>query len=577
MKERFMKIRQQVLILTASIIICGGLLFFSNKPDTAVAQENQLTSISGTALDAQDQPVNEAEVSLYINDSNEPLATGPTHSDGTFILEYTLDEQIDSLKLSIDHPHFAAFEWEAGPEWVADINHEESIHIPTFVLERRVTAAFWIATGTFVAVLALIAFEKLHNTLAALMGVCIVLATSAIGKIDERLFIFDFEHALNFVDFEVIFLVMGMMIVIAAIEDTGIFQWMTYQAYRLSRGQVWLLVTILMCITAVASALLDNVTTMLLMTPLTIQIALALGVNPRSLIIPEVLASNVGGITTLIGTPTNILIGAYAGLGFNDFLVNLTPGVLMAQAALIGYVLLRYRKGWKESGPGGISEALLERLAEAGQIKQPKELLKAGIIFGLMLVGFVLGEQIHLPPAVIAIAGAVLILLWVAPEIEAMMQSVDWTTLMFFIALFILVGAIQEVGLLSIIASGISKLVGDSLVIAVLVLIWAAAMLSGVIANIPFTAAMLPVVDFLSRTVPGAGSSVLFYSLSVGSAMGGNSSLIGASANMVTAGIAERAGYRITYMDFLKAGLPATILTVAIGMGWLFIRFGVFR
>jgi Na+/H+ antiporter NhaD/arsenite permease-like protein len=363
-----------------------------------------------------------------------------------------------------------------------------------------------------------------------------------------------------------------MMIVIAVIEGTGIFQWTAYQAYRLSRGRMWLLVTILMLITAVASALLDNVTTMLLMAPITIQIALTLGLNPLSLLIPEVLASNVGGISTLIGTPTNILIGSYAGLGFNDFVTKLTPGVVAALVALVGFVVLRYL-GESRAAGNQLSEAMRERLRESGRITEPEKLRKAGLIFGLMLVLFVVGDAIHLVPAVTAIMGAVAMLLWVTPDIEEMLAVVDWTTLMFFIALFISVGALQEVGLISIIATGIGNMVGQNLTAAILVIVWSAALLSGVIDNIPFAATMLPVVGYLSRTIPGAESDVLWYALSVGAAMGGNSTLIGSSPNLVTAGIAERAGFRITYLQFLKAGLPATVLTVAVGTVWLLIRF----
>ncbi|MBL7183732.1 MAG: ArsB/NhaD family transporter [Anaerolineae bacterium] len=422
-------------------------------------------------------------------------------------------------------------------------------------------------------ILLLIALEKLHNAMAALLGVAVVLGTSFVGgAIRPDLFIFDFERAIEYVNFDVIFLVMGMMIVVGVIEETGIFQWLAYQAYRLSGGRAWLLVIILMIITAVASALLDNVTTMLLMTPMTIQIALAVGINPLSLLIPEVLASNVGGISTLIGTPTNILIGSYADLTFNDFLVNLTPGVVLALVALIAYVLIAYRHQLLTRG-GGLSEALLGRLKESGRITQPQKLAKSGIVFVVMLIFFIIGERIHLVPAVTAILGAVAMLMWVTPDIEGMLKVVDWTTLVFFIALFMLVGAIQEVGLISLIADGIKAVVGENLSVAMLVLVWAGAILSGVIANIPFTAAMLPVVGFLTRTVPGAGNKVLFYGLSVGSAMGGNSSLIGASANLVTAGIAERAGYPITYKEFIKVGLPAMIVTVIAGTLWLFIRF----
>jgi len=212
-------------------------------------------------------------------------------------------------------------------------------------------------------------------------------------------------------------------------------------------------------------------------------------------------------------------------------------------------------------------------LRESGRITQPDKLRKAGAVFLVMIILFVTGESIHLVPAVTAILGAVAMLLWVSPDVEGMLKVVDWTTLMFFIALFMVVGATQEVGLISIIAGAISSVVGDSLTVSILVLVWSAALLSGVIANIPFTAAMLPVVGFLTRTVPNATSNVLYYGLSIGSAMGGNSSLIGASANLVTAGIAERAGYKITYVSFIKVGFPAMILTVGMGVLWLFIRF----
>ena len=201
------------------------------------------------------------------------------------------------------------------------------------------------------------------------------------------------------------------------------------------------------------------------------------------------------------------------------------------------------------------------------------ELRKAGIIFAFMLVLFVIGDSFHLVPAVTAILGAVAMLLWVTPDIEEMMQVVDWTTLMFFIALFIAVGALQEVGLISYIAMGIGNLVGDNLLAATLILVWSAALLSGLIDNIPFAATMLPVVGYLTRTIPGAESNVLWFALSIGAAMGGNSTLIGSSPNLVTAGIAERAGYRMTYLEFLKVGLPATIITVIVGTVWLLIHF----
>jgi Na+/H+ antiporter NhaD/arsenite permease-like protein len=348
---------------------------------------------------------------------------------------------------------------------------------------------------------------------------------------------------------------------------------MTYQAYRLSGGRTWLLVVILMFITAIASALLDNVTTMLLMTPITIQIALAMGVNPLALLMPEVLSSNVVGISTLIGTPTNILIGSYGHLSFNDFLSNLTPGVLLALIGLVVYSELTYRREFKKTGRGQVSELLMAKLTERARITEPVHLRKAAVVGAGMLALFILGENFHLLPAVTALIGATALLVWIRPDIEEMIEAVDWTTLVFFMALFIVVGAIQEVGLISFIAEGIGFLVGGHLVLAMLMVIWASALLSTVIANIPFTAAMLPVIAYLTRTLPGVESNALYYCLSVGSAMGGNGSLIGASANLITAGISERAGYPITYLYFLKKGFPALLITVTLATLWLLLRF----
>lgn len=441
-------------------------------------------------------------------------------------------------------------------------------------LARRVTAAFWVATAIFMVMLILIAIGALHNTLAALLGASLVFAVSYLGEpLIEDLFIFQFDRGLGYVDWNVIFLIMGMMIVIAVVERTGIFQWLAFMAYRLSRGRLWLLLIILMVITGVASALLDNVTTMLLMTPITIQIALALGINPLALLIPEVMASNVVGISTLIGTPTNILIGSFAAISFNDFLTNQTPGVVLAMVGLVGYSLLVYRKDLLASAGGEGSPMLMEKLAEQAGITEPSHLRKAGWVGAGMILLFVFGERIHLLPAVTALMGATALMVWIRPDIEEMIEAVDWTTLVFFITLFIVVGAVQEVGLISFIATAIGRLVGESLILAVLVVTWFSALLSMVIANIPFTAAMLPVVGFLTATIPGAESKVLFYSLSVGSAMGGNGSLIGASANMVTAGISERAGQPITYLYFLRKGFPALLITVTLATVWLLLRF----
>jgi Na+/H+ antiporter NhaD/arsenite permease-like protein len=327
-----------------------------------------------------------------------------------------------------------------------------------------------------------------------------------------------------------------------------------------------------MAITAVASALLDNFTTMLLMTPISLQIALALGINPLALIIPEVLASNVGGISTLVGTPTNIIIGAYAGISFNDFLINQTPGVVLALLAMAGYILFYYRREFRVQS-GGISDTLYRKLEENAKIEDPDALWKSGVVFLLVLIGFILGEQIHLNLAATAMIGATLMLVWLKPDVQHMIKAVDWTTLVFFMALFMIVGAIQEVGLISLVAESMGQLIGDNLVLGIFVIVFGVGTASTVIANIPLAASMLPIVKFLTATIPGANSQVLYYALSMGAAMGGNGTLIGGEANLVTAGITEQANTPISFKEFLKVGLPVTYITLTIGFIWLLIRF----
>jgi Na+/H+ antiporter NhaD/arsenite permease-like protein len=572
---------QRGMLLGILALALALKLTIDRPPALVRAQEGTLESdsagrsLSGRVVDPLGEPVRDAEVSVFEQGLESPVTQTTSQADGSYLVDLP-PVRFDTVFVEMDRPHFEPLEAHLEASDVVLLNAGKSIRLPDVEMQRRITPAFWVATLSFVLVLVLIALEKLHKTTAALLGTALVLGVSFVGgALNPNLFIFDFEQALGYVDFDVIFLVMGMMIVIGVIEETGIFQWLAYQAYRISRGKMWLLVSILMIITAVASALLDNVTTMLLMAPITVQIALTVGINPLSLLIPEIMASNVGGISTLIGTPTNILIGSYADLSFNDFLANLTPGVVVAMGFLIGYVVLRYRKEHRAEGLE-LSDAMRERLRESGRITQPTKLQKAGLVFAIMLFLFVVGDRFHLVPAVTAILGAVAMLLWVAPDIEEMMHVVDWTTLVFFIALFIAVGALQEVGLISLIATGIGNLVGDNLAFAILVVVWSAALLSGVIDNIPFTAAMLPVIGYLTATIPGAGNDVLWYGLSIGAAMGGNSTLIGASPNLVTAGIAERAGYRITYLGFLKVGFPAMLVTVLVGTLWLFIRFWPF-
>jgi len=547
-----------------------GLLWFNAS--TQAVETRSITWITGNVYDNQGQPVSGALVELIGAERGQILAEAISQEDGRYTLAIP-QEFPESSQLHITRSHFKESTLSFSSGIVESLRLGTTLVVPDVILDRQISPAFWIATLIFIAVLVLVATGILHNTLAALVGASLIFLISYLGHpIYNGLYIFDFDASLNYIDWNVIFLIMGMMIVIAVIENTGIFQWLAFFAYRISGGRTWLLLPILMLITGVASAFLDNVTTMLLMTPITVQIAISLGINPLAFLIPEVLASNVIGVSTLVGTPTNILIGSYGKISFNDFLQNLTPGVLFAFLGLVLYSWFIYRKELSQSH--GTSELLLKKLEERGQITEPDHLKKAGWVGLGMLLMFILGEKIHLLPAVTALIGATALMVWIRPDIEEMIEAVDWTTLVFFMSLFIVVGAIQEVGLISYIADGIARLVGENLTLAMIAVIWIGALLSMVIANIPFTAAMLPVIGFLSSTIPGAESKALFFCLSVGSAMGGNGSLIGASANMVTAGIAESAGYPISYAYFLKKGFPSVLITVGISTLWLLFRFG---
>lgn len=560
---------RQAWFLVLLALLAAGILAAVEGGDAQEADAPPL--ITGRVVDPQREPILDATVVLVPGGSASPQLTAITQENGRFSLPVHSALPRGS-HLVIERPHYQTHREALTGSILENLRAGQSVNLPTVQMERNITAAFWLAAAIFLLVLVIIAFGLLHNTLAALLGAALLFALSYLGPLlHEGLYVFGFRDSLRYVDWNVIFLIMGMMIVIAVIENTGLFQWLAFFAYRISGGRAFFLLPILMLFTGLASAFLDNVTTMLLMTPITVQIALALEINPLALLMPEVLASNVIGVSTLVGTPTNILIGSFGSISFNEFLRNLTPGVLMAFLGLVLYAGLSYRK--ELSGATSVSPMLLDKLEERGTITEPGQLRKAGVVGGGMLALFLLGESFHLLPAVTALMGATALLVWIRPDVEQMIEAVDWTTLVFFIALFMVVGGIQEVGLIGILAGYIGRWVGGSLLLSMLAVTWLSAVFSMLVANIPFTAAMLPVIRFLTGAVPGAGNKALYYCLSVGAAMGGNGSLIGASANMVTAGIADSAGYPLTYGYFLRKGLPALLITVGLASIWLLLRF----
>jgi Na+/H+ antiporter NhaD/arsenite permease-like protein len=537
-------------------------------------EEPYSSALVGYLLSKQGQPIAGAEVEAFLDGETTTAASGESHDDGLWEVDLPRPPQ-QSVEIRFVHPHFRAGPVDLEAEQVTQLQAGGSVNLGTIEMKNRYALGFWVATLTFVLVLGLIALETLPNATAALLGITIVFgATFFGGKFVPELYIINFERALTYINWEVIFLVMGMMIVVSVIESTGLFQWLAFQAYRWSRGQPVLLVVVLVVITALASALLDNVTTMLLMVPITVEIAVALSLPPVSLLIAEIMASNIAGISTLIGTPTNILIGAYAQISFNDFLINQTVGVILALVVMTGYVIWsnRHVLGQAEKG---ISPTLYAKLEENAKIKDVRVLRKSLVVFAATIFVFAIGDSLNMVPAVTALLAATVMLVWVETDVQRMLGLVDWTTLVFFMALFMLVGAIREVGLLGAVASLMGSVVGSNLYAGVFVVIFGVGLLSFAVANIPLTAAVLPVIEYLTGNIPSAANKILYYGLSMGAAMGGNGLLISGETNLMTAGIAQRVGYPIKFKKFARLGIPVTLLTLLVGSLWLLIRFEV--
>lgn len=575
------------LLIAVLVLAC----FFCLSPVLAQEGEEDVVTLTvlGRVVNTQRLAVHGAQVRLFVGgrqltfptSEGEEVDAVETFVDGAYVVEVRLPR---STAEAISQGRIQAAVEVSGFTYrtvrqgllareiarAADHYYVEALPI---VLPRVFNAAFFITVGVFVLVFALISLRVLHETMAALAGAVTVLAiTYLTGSNHTDFHIIDFQHAVSHIDFEVIFLVLALMIFVAIVARTGVFQWLAFAAYRLARGRPWPLVVGLILITAITSAFLNNVTVMLLMAPVTIEIALVLGVDPLAFLVPETLASNIGGAATLIGDPPNTLIGSYARLGFASFLWNLTPLIIVLTVAFIVMTWFIYRRSYAQV-PTEPSAALIARLEETSRITDPALLRRSAIVAALTIVLFFIGDVFHMPPAVAALIGATVLLVWARPSIAEMLGEVDWTTLVFFMALFMLVGALQDVGVIQVIAEAIKGLAGGSLTVAVLLILWVPAIGSAIVANIPFAAAMLPVTAYLSHAIPGAENNVLWWALALGTCLGGNATVIGAAANIITAGISDRAGYPLTFKRFFKVGAPITFVILLLSMVYLLVRY----
>ncbi|MFF7656581.1 ArsB/NhaD family transporter [Streptomyces sp. NPDC007983] len=422
----------------------------------------------------------------------------------------------------------------------------------------------WAAIAVFVLAYVAIISERVHRTAAALAGAAAMLAISAT---DDKAAFFD-EH--SGIDWNVVFLLLGMMAIVGVLRQTGVFEYLAIWAVKRARGKPFRVMTMLIVITASASALLDNVTTVLLVAPVTLLVCERLALPAAPFLIAEVMASNIGGTATLVGDPPNIIIASRGGLTFNDFLVHLAPIAAVLTAVLVVLCRVMFRKVLVYDQDRAADVMALE---EHEAIRDHRLLYQGLGVLALVVVGFVAHPVLHYAPSVVALLGAGLLIAISKVETGEALKEVEWPTLAFFAGLFIMVGALIETGVIGEVSRALADATGGSELGATMLLVFGSAVLSGVVDNIPYVATMAPITADLAHGFGGDGVHVLWWALALGADLGGNATAIGASANVVVLGIAERNQQPISFWQFTKYGLVVTAVTVTIAAGYLWLRY----
>jgi Na+/H+ antiporter NhaD/arsenite permease-like protein len=423
-----------------------------------------------------------------------------------------------------------------------------------------------LAIAVFVGAYVLIATERVHRVAAALGGAALMLV---IGATDADAAFFDEETA---IDWNVIFLLLGMMIIVSVVRQTGLFEYLAIRAAKAAKGRPYRVMVLLVLLTAVASALLDNVTTVLLMAPVTLLVCSTIGVRPELFLIAEVLASNIGGAATLVGDPPNIIIASRAGLSFNDFLVNLVPIVVLLMVVFV--VLLRWLFRSAFTFQPARAQALMD-LDERKAIRDPVLLRRSLAVLGATVVGFLVHGALGTEPSVVALLGAGAMVLVTRVTQHEYLEEVEWPTLVFFAGLFVMVGALVNVGLIEAIGEWMVQTVGDNILAAMTTLLFGSAVLSAIVDNIPFVATVAPLVSDLVTSTGSAQAESLWWALALGADLGGNATAVGASANVVVLGIAARNGVPISFWRFTRYGIVVAAITVTLSWPYLYLRYFV--
>lgn len=423
--------------------------------------------------------------------------------------------------------------------------------VPTFL--------FMLAISIFALSYIIIISEKVHRIVIAIAGAALMVLLGVITQ----------EEAINGIDFNTIGLLIGMMMIVGISKDSGMFEFVAIWSSKITKGNPVKVFIALGSIVAIFSALLDNVTTVLLMVPVMFIVANNLRINAKPFLISAIILSNIGGAATLIGDPPNILIGSAANLSFNDFLINLAPISLVITFVTIGMLLFWYRKELVTTPEARES---VMRFNPQEVIREKPLLIKSLITLAIVMVGFMTHEITGLEGATIALAGAALLLLLTLNEPEAHLRDIEWTTIFFFSGLFILVVGLEAVGIIRIMAEGLLNLTGGDLTKTAFTILWGSALLSAIIDNVPYVATMIPVLHDYT-VLSGVSAAPLWWALALGADIGGNATIIGASANVVVAGMSEREGHKISFLEYLKVAISMTLVAMIIASVYLYVRY----
>jgi Na+/H+ antiporter NhaD/arsenite permease-like protein len=415
-----------------------------------------------------------------------------------------------------------------------------------------------LAGGIFLVAYALIASERFDRTLIALLGGLLVVV---VGVIDQH-------EAFEAIDLNVIFLLAGMMVLAGGLSRTGFFEFIAGHAIRMSRGQPFRLLLILSLLTAVLAAVLDNVTTVVLLTPVTLSIARTLKVSPFPYLISQIFASNIGGTATLIGDPPNILIGSAAGLDFAAFLANLAPVVVIILVAFVGIMWLTFGRRMEDDAD---RLDILATVDPAAAIRDRPLMFRSLAVLLLTLVAFLFHSVLGLEAATIALLGATVLMIVGPLDPHEALRDIEWNTLFFFVGLFMLIEAVVHVGIVGGSADAIASAAGGDLTIATMAILWFSAIASAIVDNIPYTATAIPIVQQLAQA--GLAAEPMWWALALGACLGGNLTIVGASANIVVANLAARDGHPITFMQFFRYGLGVVLASLVISTAYLWLRY----